>query len=317
MTTTLHPKAFLSHASEDKDRFVLPFAAALRARGVDAWVDKWEIKLGDSIVKKIFDDGIGKADAAILILSSISVNKPWVREELDSAFVSKVEGRLRLIPVVIENCDIPQPLRHLKRIHVPNLSNFDVQVDEIVQTLFDESVKPALGTVPAYIKSPSIKIRGLEQSDVSVLLALGKIYLSHGRGPIDRSTLEQSVAEIGITPNMVSDSLEILGDEHYVDGFHVMSGKYIMVRLTARGAETAYDALLPDFSEFERKIALQLVNSDQSQASSISEGLNIPYAVVEHVLDQLTSRGLIRSSKTMTDTIVWDISVRLKRSLSG
>jgi len=46
-------KAFLSHASEDKDSFVIEFATKLREKGVDTWLDGWEIKAGDSIVKKV------------------------------------------------------------------------------------------------------------------------------------------------------------------------------------------------------------------------------------------------------------------------
>ena len=50
------PKAFISHAHEDKERFVDNFASLLRQHGIDAWYDNWEIGPGDSLVKKIFDD---------------------------------------------------------------------------------------------------------------------------------------------------------------------------------------------------------------------------------------------------------------------
>lgn len=39
----MNPKVFVSHASEDKEHFVVEFATKLRARGIDAWLDKWEI----------------------------------------------------------------------------------------------------------------------------------------------------------------------------------------------------------------------------------------------------------------------------------
>jgi hypothetical protein len=42
------PHVFISHASEDKDRFVLRFAERLRSNGVNAWVDIWEVLSGDS-----------------------------------------------------------------------------------------------------------------------------------------------------------------------------------------------------------------------------------------------------------------------------
>lgn len=46
------PKVFISHATPDKDRFVLEFATRLRSNGVDAWVDQWEMNPGDSLLDK-------------------------------------------------------------------------------------------------------------------------------------------------------------------------------------------------------------------------------------------------------------------------
>jgi len=59
------PKVFISHASEDKDRFVIPFATRLRENGVDAWVDRWEMNPGDSLVDRIFEEGLKNAAAVI------------------------------------------------------------------------------------------------------------------------------------------------------------------------------------------------------------------------------------------------------------
>src|SRR6185437_15157543 len=60
------PRVFLSHASEDKERFVIRFAERLVERGVDVWLDKWEILPGDSLVDKIFEEGLAKASAVIV-----------------------------------------------------------------------------------------------------------------------------------------------------------------------------------------------------------------------------------------------------------
>ncbi len=73
------PKVFLSHASEDKQRFVLPFATSLRAKGVDVWLDKWEILPGDSLVDRLFEEGLKNAQAVLIVVSAVSVEKPWVR----------------------------------------------------------------------------------------------------------------------------------------------------------------------------------------------------------------------------------------------
>jgi len=59
---------FISHASEDKDEVVRPLAQALRAEGLDVWYDEFELKIGDSLRRKI-DAGIAQSRFGIIVLS--------------------------------------------------------------------------------------------------------------------------------------------------------------------------------------------------------------------------------------------------------
>jgi TIR domain len=107
----MNPKVFVSHASEDKDRFVLGFARKLRESGIDAWLDKWEMLPGDSLVEKIFEEGLKEASAIIIVLSGNSVNKPWVKEELNASIMSKLNKGSKIIPVVLDDSDVPESLK--------------------------------------------------------------------------------------------------------------------------------------------------------------------------------------------------------------
>jgi len=62
---------------------------------------------GDSLIAKVFE-GIPNAQAVIVVVSEFSVNKPWVREELNAAVIRKINGESKLIPVVIGNIDESQ-----------------------------------------------------------------------------------------------------------------------------------------------------------------------------------------------------------------
>jgi hypothetical protein len=106
-----NPRAFVSHASEDKDRFVLGFAGRLRAKGVNAWVDTWEMLPGDKLIDKVFNDGLKSADVVIVVLSNVSVTKPWVQKELQTAVVKNIVDRTQLIPVRLDGCGVPECLR--------------------------------------------------------------------------------------------------------------------------------------------------------------------------------------------------------------
>ena len=73
---------FISHSSKDKKAYALPLASLLGKFGLDAWLDQWKIRAGDSIQQKIFQ-AIKNSNAVVLILTSNSLRSKWVRKELE------------------------------------------------------------------------------------------------------------------------------------------------------------------------------------------------------------------------------------------
>ncbi|MES1982893.1 MAG: toll/interleukin-1 receptor domain-containing protein [Pseudomonadota bacterium] len=140
----MNPKVFISHASEDKARFVTAFAERLRASGVDAWLDRWEMLPGDSLVDKIFEEGLRNASAVVVILSVNSVNKPWVREELNAAFVKRVNTGSKLIPIVLDDCAVPEALASTVWERVANLASYDASFGRILAAVTGSTEKPPL-----------------------------------------------------------------------------------------------------------------------------------------------------------------------------
>ena len=107
------PRVFVSHTSKDKP-FVEQFAWDLRQFGIDVWYDEWEIAVGDSIVEKVFA-GLDASDTLIVVLSPASVTSRWVNEELSVALMRRLsEANIRIVPVLIETCEIPTALRHIR-----------------------------------------------------------------------------------------------------------------------------------------------------------------------------------------------------------
>ncbi len=104
---------FISHSHKDK-RFVEWLANSLAASGIDVWYDDWEIKVGDSILEKV-NEGISQSDFLIVVLSKSSVNSRWVREELNAASAEMIEkAGIKILPVLIEDVELPILLRHRK-----------------------------------------------------------------------------------------------------------------------------------------------------------------------------------------------------------
>jgi hypothetical protein len=89
---------FISHASEDKDAVVRPLAHALDAGGLKVWYDEFEMKIGDSLRRKI-DLGLAKSRFGVVVLSRSFFRKGWTNYELDGLVTRAVSGEQVLLPI--------------------------------------------------------------------------------------------------------------------------------------------------------------------------------------------------------------------------
>jgi|GEM_PF-2012996 len=176
-----HPKVFISHASEDKERFVEGFAIKLREKGIDAWLDKWEILPGDSVVEKIFKEGIGNAQAVIIVLSEFSVQKPWVRKELDTSLIRHINDQIRLIPVVIGPCQVPFSLKDILYIKVKDLHSYDEELQRLVKAVYGIQDKPPLGASlqTVFDNTPALQSDIAPLEDISRLTDMREKYQAY------------------------------------------------------------------------------------------------------------------------------------------
>jgi hypothetical protein len=213
----MNPKAFICHASEDKEGFVLPFATALRANGVDASLDKWEVLAGDSLPQKLFG-ALDRAEFIIPVLSPYSVAKPWVTAELDFAVVKRIEGEARIIPINLglDRRDIPAPLRALKWVLVNDPGNLRPALEEVLDAIFQRSRKPPLGPAPGFTDVAAPDLPNLAHSDVIVLKKLFEAGTENDYFSVDTESPSQRSAELGITEQSFTEALEVLRCEGYV-----------------------------------------------------------------------------------------------------
>jgi hypothetical protein len=89
---------FISHASEDKDDVVRPLAIALQEGGLAVWYDEFELRIGDSLRRKI-DKGLAKSRFGVVVLSQAFLGKGWPNYELDGLVTRAVTGEQVLLPV--------------------------------------------------------------------------------------------------------------------------------------------------------------------------------------------------------------------------
>lgn len=89
---------FISHASEDKAEVVRPLVHALQSEGLVVWYDEFEMKIGDSLRRKI-DKGLVNSKFGIVVLSKDFIKKGWTNYELDGIISKAVTGEQVILPI--------------------------------------------------------------------------------------------------------------------------------------------------------------------------------------------------------------------------
>jgi len=312
-----HPRAFISHASEDKQRFVTEFAVRLRANGIDAWVDRWEIAPGQSLVRRIFEEGIKDADAFIIVLSECSINKPWVERELNAAVVENITGGSRLIPVVLDGVQPPVVLRDTLWVSINDLHAYDEELQRIVRAIFGVEERPPLGPIPGYIARPS-GIRGLNPQDSQVLYALGKSAIESALGYPNYDAALAECTEAGLDEAGFTVSLEALKVAYLLK--YQRSANFVTeLRLTQTGFMRYLEATRPDLSELRRRLIALLVNEFQQQGTQLEvlvERLSENITTLRVLVQQLEDQHLLTTVRTVGYTGIMNISPLLARELT-
>lgn len=128
------PSVFLSHSSKDKF-FARKLAETLEQNGVEVWIDEAELRVGDSLIGRIAE-AIGHSEFVAAILSHNSVRSNWVMKELQWAMNEEIAGRrVKVLPILIERCDVPEFLRDKIYADFTDSDEFDAPLGKLLHAL--------------------------------------------------------------------------------------------------------------------------------------------------------------------------------------
>jgi len=309
-------RAFLSHASEDKREFVEPLARELAEMGVAPWLDIWEIKPGDSLVKKLFDEGLDTVTAVIVVVSASSAAKPWVREELDAAVVRRITSSTRLIPIRLDNAPMPSPIQHLIWISAERTpEGIRSAAEQITDALYARDKRPAVAPPPRYTAAASIP--GLTQADSALLAILIEEALAAEFPQVTWPVVRAKAEESGMTGSAVEESFAALEQKRYLKVTSVAGGPHT-VELSATAFRRGVDAVVPDAEAARRKVIAVLVNDPpvgDRQVHDLAALTGKPLLFVLQFLKQLEAEGDVHVSQYLGGSSRVTVSPTLKRRL--
>jgi hypothetical protein len=313
-----NPKVFISHASEDKERFVLEFAKKLRDDGIDAWLDIWEMLPGDSLIDKIFNEGLKNAKAVIVVLSKFSINKKWVKEELNAAIIKKINSGSKLIPVLIDDCEIPEPLKSTVWQTINNINNYDIEYNRIIYSILGHSSKPELGKLPKYTEIVADLLPGLSQIDNFIFTESCKIFLSTGKRKIPVDIIKNIINEYNIPIEEFTESIALLHGQHLIKATFNLNKDVLFFEITVHGSDEYLRIYFQKYDDIYKKVCISIFNGKYQGNQNLAEELGQPIGVINHILDHLNGRGFIKAQRSMEGQYtIYGTSFEFKRMLKN
>ena len=120
-------KIFFSY-SRDNSEFVINLAKELREAGATIWLDQLDIKPGTRWDRSI-EKALQESNTLLVILSKSSVESHNVMDEVSYA----LEESRKVVPVLLEECDIPFRLRRLQ--YADFTQDHDIGIKTLVNAL--------------------------------------------------------------------------------------------------------------------------------------------------------------------------------------
>ncbi|WP_429408361.1 TIR domain-containing protein [Paraburkholderia sp. MM5482-R1] len=257
-----------------------------------------------------------EAAAVVIVLSTVSVTKPWVREELNAAVVKRIEKGTKIIPIVLDGCDVPEALRSLLWEPVRDVDDFGDGLSRVVDAVFGHTAKPPIGAAPAYIATPAVPtINGLNTADSLVLKTLYDEFLERGRDYVSPNVVIDATGSKDLDVSIVSESLGVLEHQGLIELLkHLGPGPY-HARIQPYGVSVMLGDQEPPLV---RQVGLSIVNDNLTQSPEIAKALDLSLPLVNYAIDRLEGSGHLKASKSMGGSVfVHNVNPALRRALAS
>jgi len=136
------PKLFLSYAHEDRLR-VTKIYEALRSEGFSVWMDSKNLLPGQEWGSQI-KNALDEAEIILIFISNNSISKRgYFQRELKVALdiaSTKPNDKVFLIPVRLDNLEIPQVLSHIQYADVFTQDDLNRLVQQLQQHLLQDEI---------------------------------------------------------------------------------------------------------------------------------------------------------------------------------
>jgi hypothetical protein len=134
-------KIFISHSHTDREKAIQIYLA-LKKIGIEPWIDVTELKAGDGLLENI-SKAVNEVHYFAVLLSKSALTKSWVLTEMRMGLTHEIEnGSPNIIPLLIEDCEIPNELSY--KLYIDFRGRFDEAIIELQNQISGNKISPPI-----------------------------------------------------------------------------------------------------------------------------------------------------------------------------
>lgn len=292
-------KVYLAHASEDK-LAARKIAKVLMVRGIDVWFDEWEISGGDSLRQKM-EEGLNEASHFVVLLTPVSMKKPWVQLEIDAGLVGRVGGKNRFVGARLGVTPADLTI-FLQTMHCPEIDpDSDASLVSFADMILGVSRKPELGERPTYVQSVPTGLAGWSEAAIAV----AKVLITRSRNGESRDPI-LDFAELQVATGLSVDDVRIGAVDLRDAGLLWSSPVHREAVAPERGLFVEFDEYFMPFNPSEDAVALAslVLNRGEAHVSTpeMAQALGWTPRRMNSALCFLESSGSIDEKPSLADS---------------
>lgn len=185
---------FISHSVKDRE-FVTLLATDLMQAGLSVWLDQWNVKVGDSFAKAIYD-AIKESRFLLIVMSPDYFHSAWNKQEWQYALASEIQKQgVRLIPVLYRDCDIPPMLRIKQWVDFRDQTQYKMILHHLVRDLYRLAPQANVATFDNELPKPGERLEELDQNTIFELKQTLKAAVEAFRTKPDADAIELPESE--------------------------------------------------------------------------------------------------------------------------
>jgi hypothetical protein len=126
----------VSHSAQDRE-FAAGLAEDLVQAGFRVWFDAWNFGVGETLAEAI-DEALRASQFLFTVMSPDYFRSRWTAVEWKSTLAEELEsGKVRMVPILYRDCDIPEILRSKTNIDFRDKDQYAVHLAFLVKKLQD------------------------------------------------------------------------------------------------------------------------------------------------------------------------------------